>query len=1676
MIRRIALLTLFPSLFIFGQQLSNSETILQQREDAVSYVKIDRTRSNAEKNISPSRPTSVRAARTSNGMIPSVSAAENHQILQQIERMKELAARQTVAVNFVVTDPSDLPDSDLNDITFSPQTLRSAIQNANKTEGLDMISFAGVTTIKPLTELPVATKPIIIDGTVGGGKMILDGSLTVNKGGMWIIGSSTVKNMIFTNWGSHALALAINTGSGNNIIQGCEFYHNLGVGVNINSNNNLIGGPLPAERNIAHDNLYNPSNFRTGYGIVVLGGDDNIVTNNLFGTPDGVTPSPNQNGLGIEGLRNKVYKNVISGSEVGLYLEGDFSAFGTNGNLIENNLIGTDITGMVKMPNSTGLVFTDAIGDTIRNNIISGNFTGIGGWSGSAKGMHIHHNAIGFNISKTDTIPNRSSGMAFRGDNHLIEHNYVSGNNGYGIAFADGDSIIIRNNFVGTDTSGTRPLGNRLAGIVIELARGCIVGGNSFAEANIIGGNGGAGVQIHYSSGSIVTRGNKVRHNYIGTNAAGDTGLGNLYGVTVLRTAPKNIIESNVISRNKKHGVYIYKFVSTGDSTFVRKNFIGTDPTATHNWGNDSAGVMIEEGNGNIIGGTDLSDGNTIMFNGIDGVYIQKGTGNSVLSNIIKKNRQLSIDLENEGPLPNDPDDSDTGPNFLQNYPTITFIKVNGGNTDVKGFLKSVPLRTYKLQFFSHEKPDSTGFGEAEELRHTMDVSTDSAGIGPFSFSVSGTYRRIVATATDPNGNTSEVSKSPIIVNANGDAPDNNAVDGFADTGGPPVNGAPEVTLRAALQTAGHLKGNDYISFDIPGNLSTNFISPASALPAMDLGGVTIDGTTQSGYVVGNNTITINGSNAGAVDGLEINGSRGVIKGVDIQNFQKNGIIVAGSDAQVENVRLVSNGLNGIYASNHLHLKGKVIALNTGGGNTGSCGTGSQNAGIRAEHLLFADSVEATNNCGSGIRSDNGSIFINGSVIASNNSADGIRAQSHINILGPTVTVQTNKLFGARVFSGNIQMKATSESSPFPIRVSGNGQSGIYSQLGGVALFGKAQINNNGPEEVAKNFIGDAGLYGETFVQTDAVEIKNNRGYGIFTARGTAIIRGNAVIENNERLGILSQFNVKITGTAHSISNNKEEGIYSPNGNITIVGKISVVNNNKKNCDESPELWLPKDSEAFSSAGGAGGLSSRSLNIEDAEITGNCGAGISTGIYVHASGRLNVLNNTGNGIQTRNARITAGRICENAGYGIRLWGATNEFSAGFLDLGSVQVCGNGLGGIKGVKEKNSGSSETANFSLNSAGTPHSKISGSSITGNNGVGIEFDSHSSLTISKSNISGNTSLAVKNNDTAAVINAQNIWWGNPSGPGASVSAGVNAASHRTSPVSLTLSHSNDSTFNTAGKSDSVLLSVQNWKSPNDSVQVTVTESRGWLQSPASFIVSVKDSVPATSLIVVGIPQNSAPGDSTIISVSAQSLIDSSAADQTSFIVLAYQPVLVRVSILPDSIRILRNDSAAFQLNGFDQANKPFAVVPKWSTSGGTIDSTGLYVADSTLGTFIVTATDTVSGKFASAKVTVVNTLTGVSHDAAIPAAFVLEQNYPNPFNPSTIIRYKLPQNTLVRLKVYDLLGREIAVLADEYQRAGTYSVEWNSARKTHASGVYFYRLEAGNFVSVRKMLLLK
>jgi hypothetical protein len=174
-------------------------------------------------------------------------------------------------------------------------------------------------------------------------------------------------------------------------------------------------------------------------------------------------------------------------------------------------------------------------------------------------------------------------------------------------------------------------------------------------------------------------------------------------------------------------------------------------------------GVHAARSTDRAIGGTAPGAGNTIAYNGGDGVKVGMGSsftfccGNRILSNSIFSNGKLGIDLNPPGVTPNDPGDADRGPNELQNFPVLTAVT----STAINGTLNSKPNTTYRLEFFANRERDATGFGEGERFHGSIGVTTDGGGNATFTFAPSGGVpagQFITATATDPVNNTSEFS------------------------------------------------------------------------------------------------------------------------------------------------------------------------------------------------------------------------------------------------------------------------------------------------------------------------------------------------------------------------------------------------------------------------------------------------------------------------------------------------------------------------------------------------------------------------------------------------------------------------------------------------------------------------------------------------------------------------------------------------------------------------------------------------------------------------------------------------------------------------------------------------------------------------------------------------------
>jgi len=570
--------------------------------------------------------------------------------------------------------------------------------------------------------------------------------------------------------------------------EGLQAIPNEGIGVYLSgANNNLIGGTEPGAGNVISGNM--------GYGLQLTDeSDNNEVKGNFIGCdPTGTMRVPNQNsGVNIREFSNN---NLIGGTEPGAgnIISGNNRAgmsmghgSGARYNSILGNHIGTNAAGTDSLVNTaSGITMLWGANENIiggtgpgEGNLISGNRGHGISMRGHSDQNWILGNYIGADVSGTMDIPNQWNGINVLGADNDIRGNLISGNNQDGMLI-EGETAFgnqIHSNLIGSDASGTAAIPNGLNGIKILDASSNQIGGINDEDENLISGNGNYGIRIE---GALSTE-NIMQGNLIGTDISGMEPLGNATGGISLRSGVFNNLiggdeetAGNLISANGGKGVSIIG----GIDNAVQGNFIGTDITSENSDLGNYGGLNIVAGaSNNLIGGSGDFTGNVIAFNIGYGITVgdtSNTVGNSILGNIISSNELAGIDLSeinraNDGPTPNDSADVDDGPNLLQNYPE----RLNCGletNNDfmLQYFIDSDPAHsTYPIhvEFFQADEESNQGYylvatDEYSEADHTAGLKTLNLG-NANELGVEGLWNgiRIVATATDSDGNTSEFS------------------------------------------------------------------------------------------------------------------------------------------------------------------------------------------------------------------------------------------------------------------------------------------------------------------------------------------------------------------------------------------------------------------------------------------------------------------------------------------------------------------------------------------------------------------------------------------------------------------------------------------------------------------------------------------------------------------------------------------------------------------------------------------------------------------------------------------------------------------------------------------------------------------------------------------------------
>lgn len=411
--------------------------------------------------------------------------------------------------------------------------------------------------------------------------------------------------------------------SSHNVIQGLQILHFPGNGVLISGAYNTIGGGRTKGRGLLGEGNLISGNGSAGVDVGGASAVGNRVIGNFIGTDlTGRYALGNQaTGVFISGAYNTIggmtaaERNVISGNE-----RAEVGLTGANGNRVIGNYIGTDASGSVNLGISWFAVGMElgTFNNVIQGNLISTNGScGImisdwGSWCNEVIG-----NFIGVDATGTVPLGGTASGVGVNASFNKIggmtakERNVISGNQGNGIKVGwlrTTDAIII-GNFIGTDVSGTRAIGNVEAGVVLsEGTRHSFIGGTTEGERNVISGNGRDAVRLD----SIGVEYNFVAGNYIGTDVSGAMALPNQGTGIKLEDAEHNVIQGNLISGSEMEGISLGK--GAGNNLVHHNNFIRNaqnsfDEVGTNLWdysgeGNYWSDYKGKDGNWDGIGDT----------------------------------------------------------------------------------------------------------------------------------------------------------------------------------------------------------------------------------------------------------------------------------------------------------------------------------------------------------------------------------------------------------------------------------------------------------------------------------------------------------------------------------------------------------------------------------------------------------------------------------------------------------------------------------------------------------------------------------------------------------------------------------------------------------------------------------------------------------------------------------------------------------------------------------------------------------------------------------------------------------------------------------------------------------------------------------------------------------------
>ena len=394
---------------------------------------------------------------------------------------------------------------------------------------------------------------------------------------------------------------------------------------------------------------------------------------------DGTNAGAEVNGLDFQGGSSQLYDLTVD------HFGGSGVVLASSGNTVQFDRIGTDATGSTAAGNGyDGVYVFQGSGNTITDDLIAGNGNvGIDLVGPGASNETVQGNLIGTDASGTLALPNAQGGVFLNGASSSLiggpgsARNVISGNGGPGVVLngAGATGNIIQNNFIGTVASGNAPLGNSGDGVFLDNAPSNTIKGNT------ISANGLTGVRLMGAGAS----GNRILGNFIGTDSTGAAPLGNAFDGIFLSGSPNNAVGDgtasgrNVISANGQSGLQIFGSTASGNQVFG--NLIGTDATGTAALGNRLDGVYINVAPGNMIGSTATGAGNVISANVQVGVQVfgPASTGNAIEGNLIGTTLTGSPVLGNAfGIFLNQAPDNVITPNTINGNTAMNIVKSTG--------------------------------------------------------------------------------------------------------------------------------------------------------------------------------------------------------------------------------------------------------------------------------------------------------------------------------------------------------------------------------------------------------------------------------------------------------------------------------------------------------------------------------------------------------------------------------------------------------------------------------------------------------------------------------------------------------------------------------------------------------------------------------------------------------------------------------------------------------------------------------------------------------------------------------------------------------------------------------------------------------------------------------------